>query len=244
MEEERVQEKMVQGQKFRNQGDFEQSLQVFREILSAYPDKPPGDQALREAALTLSHPENPRKNFQEALSFWWKLQKDFPHSPYAEEARAWIGLNTAYADALQKGEKTESQLQQAKSQMEACKTQLEEVRSDPRWLMADLLARNQKLWAQNDFDRAMEENQAVLAKYGHKPPADEALYALGFIFAQTNNPKKDYNKSILFFRRLVKEFPQSLRVEEARAWVQMLELWERSKQIDLEIENKRKQFRK
>ena len=244
VEGERVQEKMIQGQKFRNQGDFEQSLQVFREILSAYPDKPPGDQALREAALTLSHPGNPRKNFQEALSFWWKLQKDFPHSPYAEEARAWIGLNTAYADALQKGEKTESQLQQAKSQMEACKTQLEEVRSDPRWLMVDLLARNQKLWAQNDFDRAMEENQAVLAKYGHKPPADEALYALGFIFAQTNNPKKDYNKSILFFRRLVKEFPQSLRVEEARAWVQMLELWERSKQIDLEIENKRKQFRK
>ena len=251
MEGERVQEKMIQGQKFRNQGDFEQSIQVFEEILSAYPRRPPGDQALREVALTLSHPGNPRKNFPEALAFWWKLQKNFPHSPYAEEARAWIGLNTAYADALQKGEKTKSQLQQVKSQMEACKTQLEacktqleEVRSDPRWLMADLLARNQKLWAQNDFDRALEENQAILAKFGHKPPADEALYGLGFIFAQTNNPKKDYNKSILYFRRLVKEFPQSLRVEEARAWVQMLELWERSKQIDLEIENKRKQFRK
>jgi TolA-binding protein len=128
--------------------------------------------------------------------------------------------------------------------MEACKTQLDEVKSDPRLLMADLLARNQKLWAQNDFDRALEENQAILAKYGHKPPADEALYGLGFIFAQTNNPKKDYNKSILYFRRLVKEFPQSLRVEEARAWVQMLEFWEQSKQIDLEIEKKRKQFRK
>jgi tetratricopeptide (TPR) repeat protein len=244
VEEERVQEKMIQGQKFRNQGDFEQSIQVFQEILSAYPRRPPGDQALREVALTLSHPGNPRKNFPEALAFWWKLQKDFPHSPYSEEARAWIGLNTAYADALQKGEKAKSQLQQAKSQMEVCKTQLEEARSDPRWLMADLLARNQKLWAQNDFDRALEENQAILAKYGHKPPADEALYGLGFIYAQTNNPKKDYNKSILYFGRLVKEFPQSLRVEEARAWVQMLELWERSKQIDLEIEKKRKQFRK
>jgi len=242
--EERVQEKMVQGQKFRSDGKFEQSIQVFQEILSAYPHKPPGDQALRELALTLSHPGNPRKNFPEALAFWWKLQKDFPQSPYAEEARAWIGLNTAYADALQKGEKTKSQLQQTKTQMEACKTQLEEVKSDPRLLMADLLARNQKLWAQNDFDRALEENQAILAKYGHKPPADEALYGLGFIFAQTNNPKKDYNKSILYFRRLVKEFPQSRRVEEARAWVQMLEFWEQSKQIDLEIEKKRKQFRK
>jgi tetratricopeptide (TPR) repeat protein len=244
MEEERVQEEMVQGQKLRGQGEFEQSIQVFQEILSAYPRRPPGDQALREVALTLSHPGNPRKNFSEALAFWWKLQKDFPHSPYAEEARAWIGLNAAYADALKKGEITKGQLQQAKTQMEACKTELEEVKSDPRLSMADLMARNQKLWAQNDFDRALEENQAVLAKYGHKPPADEALFGLGFIFAQTNNPKKDYNKSILYFKRLIKEFPHSLRVEEARAWAQMLELWERSKQIDLEIENKRKQFRK
>ncbi|RPH86523.1 MAG: hypothetical protein EHM75_07745, partial [Desulfobacteraceae bacterium] len=244
LEQERVQEKMAQGRKSRGQGEFEKSLQVFQEILSVYPRKPPGDQALRELALTLSHPGNPRKNFPEALAFWWKLQKDFPQSPYAEEARAWIGLNTAYADALQKGEKAQSQLQQAKTQMEACKTQLEEVKSDPRLVTADLTARNHKLWVQNDFDRAAEENQAVLAKYGHKPPADEALYALGFIYAQADNPKKDTDKAIFYFKKLLRETPQSLRVEEARAWVQMLELWERSKQIDLEIEKKRKQFRK
>lgn len=244
VEGERVQDKMVQGQKFRAEGEYGRSFQIFQEILSAYPHTPPGDQALRELALTLSHPGNPRKNFPEALAFWWKLQKDFPKSPYAEEARAWIGLNTAYADLLQKGEKTKSELQQAKTQMEACKTQLEEVKSDPRLLMADLLSRNQKLWAQNDFDRALGENQAVLAKYGHKPPADEALYALGFIYAQANNPKKDYLKAIFYFKRLLREIPQSLRAEEARAWVQILELWERSRQIDLEIEQKRKQFRK
>jgi TolA-binding protein len=244
VEEERVQDKMVQGQKFRGEGEYDRSLQIFQEILSAYPQKPPGDQALRELALTLSHPGNPRKNFPEALAFWWKLQKDFPKSPYAEEARAWIGLHTAYADALQKGEKTKNQLQQDKIQMEACKTQLEEAKTDPRLLMVDLLARNKKLWAQNDFDRALEENQAVVAKYGHKPPADEALYALGFIYAQPNYSKKDYNKAIFYFKRLLKEIPQSLRAEEARAWVQIMELWERSKQIDLEIENKRNQLRK
>ena len=251
VEGERVQDKMLQGQKFRGEGEYDRSLEIFQEILSAYPQKPPGDQALRELALTLSHPGNPRKNFPEALAFWWKLQKDFPKSPYAEEARAWIGLHTAYADALQKGEKTKNQLQQDKTQMEACKTQLEvaktqleEAKTDPRLLMADLLARNKKLWAHNDFDRALEENLAVVAKYGHKPPADEALYALGFIYAQPNYPKMDYSKSIFYFKRLLKEIPQSLRAEEARAWVQIMELWERSKQIDLEIENKRKRFRK
>jgi len=244
MEGEQVQDKMVQGQKFRGEGEYDRSIQIFQEILSAYPHKPPGDQALRELALTLSHPGNPRRNYPEALVFWWKLQKDFPLSPYAEEARAWIGLNTAYGDVRRKEEKTGSQLQQAKTLMEACKTQLGELKTDPRLLMADLLARNQKLWAQNDFDRALEENQAVLAKYGHKPPADEALYALGFTYVQANYPKKDYQKAIFYFKRLLKEIPQSLRTEEARAWVQILELWERSKQIDLEIENKRKRFRK
>jgi len=244
LEERSVQEKMVLGQKYRNQGEYDQSSRIFQEILAAYSHKPPGDEALRELALTSSHPGNPRKNYPEALAFWWKLQKDFPKSPYAEEARAWIGLHTAYADAVQKGEKTKSQLQQAKTQMEACKAQLEEIKSDPRLLMADLLARNQKLWAQNDFDRAVEENQAVLAKYGHKPPGDEALYALGFIYAQADNPKKDYTKAVGYFKRLLKEVPQSLRAEEARAWIRVMELWERSKQIDLEIEKKRKQLRK
>ena len=244
VEKERVQEKMVQGQKYRGEGDYVRSLEIFQEILSAYPHKTPGDQALRELALTFSHPGNPRKNFPEALAFWWKLQKDFPQSPYAEEARAWIGLSTAYADALQKVEKTKNQLQQAKTQIEAGKTHLEEIKSDPRLLMADLSARNQKLWAQNDFARALEENQAVLAKHGHKSPADEALYALGFLYIQADNPKKDYQKATIYFKRLLREFPQSLRTEDARAWVQILELWERSKQIDLEIEKKRKQYRK
>lgn len=244
VEEGPVQEKMVLGQKYRSQGEYDRSRQIFQEILAVYPQKPPGDQALRELALTLSHPGNPRKNYPEALAFWWKLQKDFPQSPYAEEARAWIGVLTAYADGVQKGEKTKSQLQQAKTQVDALKAQLEEFKSDPRLLGADLMARNHKLWAQNDFDRAVEENQAVLAKYGHKPPADEALYALGFIYAQADNPKKDYTKAIGYFKRLLREVPQSLRAEEARAWVQILELWERSKQIDLEIEKKRKQFRK
>ena len=244
LEEGPVQEKMIQGQKFRARGEYDQSLKIFQEILAAYPLKPPGDQALRELALTLSHPGNPRKNYPEALAFWWKLQQDFPQSPLAEEARAWIGLHSIYADAVQKGEKSKSQLQQAKNQAEVCKAHLEEIKSDPRLVMADLLARNQKLWAQNEFDRAVEENQAVLAKYGHKPPADEALYALGFIYARSDNPKKDYNKAIGYFKRLLREAPQSLRAEEARAWVQILELWERSKQIDLEIEKKRKQLRK
>jgi TolA-binding protein len=243
-EEERIHEKIIQGQKFRGQGEFEKSIRIFKEILSDYPQKPPGDQALRELALTLSHPGNNRKGYSEAMVFWWKLHKDFPKSPYAEEARAWIELNTSYADALKKGEKTESQLQQAKAQIEALKTQLDEVKADPRLVLADLSARNQKLWAQNEFERVLEENQAVLAKFGHKPPADEALYALGFTYVQANNAKKDYNKAVSYLKRLLKEFPQSPRAEEARAWVQILELWERSKQIDLEIEKKRKQFRK
>ncbi len=57
-------------------------------------------------------------------------------------------------------------------------------------------------------------------------------------------PRRITHKAIFYFKRLLREIPQSLRAEEARAWVQILELWERSKQIDLEIEKKRKQYRK
>jgi outer membrane protein assembly factor BamD (BamD/ComL family) len=108
----------------------------------------------------------------------------------------------------------------------------------------DLIARNQKLMAHKDFDKALDENLSILSKNGNKPPADEALYALGLIYAHDENPKKDSLKALAYFSRLVREFPRSWRTEEAKVWIRNIETFERSKQIDLEIERKRKHLGK
>ena len=48
---------------------------------------------------------------------------------------------------------------------------------------------------------------------------DEALFQMGLIYSLPNNPSVDYEKSKVFFERLVTQYPDSSRKEEAAAWV-------------------------
>ncbi|MCU0578228.1 MAG: tetratricopeptide repeat protein [Desulfobacterota bacterium] len=237
-------QKLALGQQFRDEGKYDQALQVYKGLAAAYPQTPPGDLALREAAFLLVHPGRPQKKYREAQDLWWKLLKNFPQSPYTAEARTWISLLTAHLDLQTQLEKEKQQLLQVKGQQEDCKAHLEELKQDQKNLAFDLIARNQKLMAQRDFDKILEENASVLSKNGAKPPADEALYALGLVYAYGEYPKKDALKALGFFNRLVREFPRSWRAEEAKVWIKNIETFEKSKQIDLEIEDKRKQLRK
>ena len=47
---------------------------------------------------------------------------------------------------------------------------------------------------------------------------DEALFLMGLIYASSNNPTADYGKSKAFFEKLVAQYPESVRAEEAAVW--------------------------
>ncbi len=102
----------------------------------------------------------------------------------------------------------------------------------------------QLLMKKGDFDGALEESQATLALSPKSPPGDEALFYMGLVYVHYGNLKKDYSKALTFFRRVVKEFPQSLRAEEAKIWVGVLEAIEKAKQVDIQIEEKKKELAK
>ena len=114
---------------------------------------------------------------------------------------------------------------------------MEEQRSAPEYLL-----RSQKLIAKGDYEGAIEENQKVLSKYPGRPPGDEALFNMGLIYAHYGNPKKDYQKSILFFNKLIEGYPRSPLVEQAKIWVGVLQVIEKSKQVDIEIEEMKKEL--
>ncbi len=95
-----------------------------------------------------------------------------------------------------------------------------------------------------DFEAAMKENQEVLAGSPKTPPGDEALMNMGLISAHYANPKKDYKKAMGYFMRIERDFPQSPLVEEAKIWISVLKAFEQAKQVDLEIEQKKKEMGK
>ena len=98
------------------------------------------------------------------------------------------------------------------------------------------------LYAHGDFEGGLKANQNIVALCEGKPPGDQALFNMGLIYASLKYPKKDYRKSMALFRRVVKEYPQSPLVPQARTWIGVLEVIERSKEVDIEMERKKKKL--
>ncbi|MCX7948682.1 MAG: tetratricopeptide repeat protein [Treponemataceae bacterium] len=106
-----------------------------------------------------------------------------------------------------------------------------------------------------DFEGALREYQKVLSLSGKSPPGDEALFQMGMIHAHYGNPKRDYPKSLALLRRMVREYPQSPKAEQAKLVIGLLQENERlaqtllklqqtleeTKKVDLEIEEKKKE---
>jgi len=99
-----------------------------------------------------------------------------------------------------------------------------------------------ELFARGDFDGSRKANQNIIALSEGKPPADKALFNLGLIYANNKYPRKDYRKSIGFFQRVVREYPHSPLVPQAKTWMGVLEVIEKSKEVDIELELKKKQL--
>ncbi len=114
------------------------------------------------------------------------------------------------------------------------------------------LLRTQELLAQGDFDRALKENERLLA---FRSLEDEALFNMGMIYVHLGNPKKDSVKSLGFLKKLIKDYPQSPWSDRAKVLLgvfqenekltqdieKLRQVIERSKQVDIEIEEKRRE---
>jgi tetratricopeptide (TPR) repeat protein len=108
--------------------------------------------------------------------------------------------------------------------------------------------KGQKTLSQGDYEGFLKENEKVLSAPGSKGSKDEALFNLGLVYAHPGNPRKDYGKSIGFFNRLLKEYPQSPLSDQAKTWVGVLqenerlnEIIERYKKVDIEIEERKRE---
>jgi tetratricopeptide (TPR) repeat protein len=122
-------------------------------------------------------------------------------------------------------------------------------------ILSEHLLQARRLLEQRDYEAALKENQKILSFSSQNPPGDEALFNMGLIYAHFGNPKKDYGKSVVFFRKLMKDYPQSPLVEQARIWTGILreneklsqtiqklnQVIEDSKHVDIEIEEKKRE---
>jgi len=84
------------------------------------------------------------------------------------------------------------------------------------------LVRARSLMRQGLFEASLRESQEILRRYPQSQ-GDNALFLMGLIYLHPQNPNVDYKKSLGYFERLEREFPDSQMGSEAEAWISLLQ---------------------
>ena len=88
----------------------------------------------------------------------------------------------------------------------------------------------QSLLARGEYDSSASEYQRALRLAQGHSPADAALFNLGLIYSDPQNPKRDDQKGIRSFTELLTAHPESPWTVQAKIWLALLDEKERSKQ--------------
>ncbi len=217
---------LYRGEKLLEQGNLDLSLQEHKKALSLLGHMTPGDRVLYNMGIIYAHFGNPAMNYSKSLGCFRRLTKEFPQSPLVERAKIWIEVLTVVERKKVSHVKTKEKKKMTRKEIQ-----------EP-----DYLHLGEKLLDLGDFEGLLMENQKVLSLFPNTPPGDSALFNMALVYAHYNNPDRNYKKSIAYFKRLTEEFPKSTLHEQAKIWIEVLETMEKAKQVDIEIEEKRKEL--
>ncbi len=222
---------LYRGEKLLEQGNLELSLQEHKKALSLLGHMTPGDRVLFNMGIIYAHFGNPAMSYKKSLVCFRRLTKEFPQSPLVERAKIWIEVLAA----VERKKVSYIKLSHTKKK-EKKETPPEQIQEP------DYLHLAKKLLDLGDFEGSLMENQKVLSLFPNTPPGDRALFNMALVYAHYNNPDRNYKKSTAYFKRLTEEFPKSALHEQAKIWIEVLETMEKAKQVDIEIEEKRKEL--
>jgi hypothetical protein len=88
--------------------------------------------------------------------------------------------------------------------------------------MAHLIL-GRKFFAEGKFGSALMENEKVLLLAGRNSPIDEALFTIGLIHAYPDNLARDYGKSLIALEKLIKGYPESPLVPQAKVIMRLIQ---------------------
>ena len=99
----------------------------------------------------------------------------------------------------------------------------------------------QHLLSHGDYEGSVAEYERTLQLAHNRSPADAALFKLGLIYCDPQNPRRDDQKGVSLFTELLSAHPASPWAAEAKVWLAVLDEKQRSKQ---EIEKSKQAIEK
>ncbi len=243
-----LQEYLLRGQKLLAQKNYDAAVEAYQKVLSLSPHKPPEDEALFNMALAYAHFGNPKKDYKKSIDLFLRVLNEYPGSPLVVQAKIWVGVLLENTETVKKAERlkeTIKDLEKVKqSSKESGKGKQPEARGEEYGDAREHMSRSQRFLAQGNYEGAISENKKILSLSDSRSPKDEALFNLGLIYAHFGNPQQDLDRSIEFFKTLIKNYPKSSLAEQAKIWMEILQeneglnhLLQKLKQVDIEIED-------
>ena len=114
------------------------------------------------------------------------------------------------------------------------------------WQGRQNLREAESLMARGDYKASMDETLKVFEAHP-MTLGDRALFQMGLLYAHPENSKADYEKAMVCFERILKEFPLSEKKEEASLWLLTLkakeELRRKVKAVEQAAEAKEKKIK-
>ncbi len=242
-----AQEHLLRGQKLLAHRNYDGALEEYQKVLSLHSTKYLEDEALFNMGLVYAHFGNPKRNYEKSLNLFLKILNDYPETNLLEQTKILVGVLLESLETNRKFEKlkeiVEDKEERKEKFKEVGKTKHEETKFKEHEESREYFIRSKKLLAQGNYEGAIAENHKVLSLSDRRSMKDEALFNLGLIYAHFRNPQKDIEKSLEYFKRLIKNYPKSSFVEQAKIWAGILEENEelsyqiqKLKQLDIDIE--------
>ena len=219
---------LLRGQELFARGDYAGALRENQAVVSAFDKKPPGDRALFSMGLIYAHHDNPQRDYKQSRAYFKKFIADYPQSALAGQADMWVHV----IDEIAKEKRIARELE---------KKQVEKKPESREQAACRNLQHGQEPLIKGDYQESLRGNQKALSLLDKKAPGgDRALFTMGLMYVHYDNPERDYRKSMEYFTRLVEDYPKSELVEQAKIWVNILDIIEKEKQVDIELEQKKK----
>ena len=231
-------ELFLNGEKLLAENNFEGAILENRKVLYLFEKGPPGDRALFNIAMIYVHYDNPARDYGKALELFQQIIQEYPDSQLLEQSKALEKILTRSTQLQSIIEEKTAALNQLVRSKDAI------ARNNFKGATAALnqLIRSKDAIARSDFKEALNANKKILSLSNTSLKKDKALYNIALIYAHYDNPDRSYQKTLLYFSRLIKEYPDSPYREEARVWSSVIRIIEQSKQVDIEIEKKKKEM--
>ncbi|MGB3211990.1 MAG: hypothetical protein WBB19_14905 [Desulforhopalus sp.] len=210
-------------------GFFETVIQEARQIVLENDTDTPADVALYALGEVYAHHDYADRDLRLSQYYFEKLSENFPDSPLTSEARVYINL----FETIAAKEKAAMDLEQ--DFLKRKRLELKMAQKSPK-------SGSRKIIKDQNFEEAIRKNLEILENTENVKSTDAALYRLGLLFAHHNNPDKDYKKSQIYFFLLTDQFPESEFSEEAQIWLSVFDTIDKMHQIDIEIDQQKKQL--